>query len=211
MGLSIIVPVSKDDQEWIKLNQELSLINIPYECLFVSTKKNELINVHAKWLVSDIEKRAYQMNFGAREAKYEIIWFLHADSIISEIIPHLQSLLKTINNDSIYYFDLRFSDSRSFLTKLNEFGVFVRCKIFNLPFGDQGLLMTKKVFQSLGHYDEEKTMAEDFYFVNLAKKNKIKIRSLDNLIFTSARKYNNNGWFKTTYSHLKFTFTEMNK
>lgn len=211
MGLSIIIPVARNDEEWIKLNQELSLIDIPYECIFVSPIENSFKDKHSRWLVSDIEQRAYQMNLGASVAKYDNIWFLHADSIVSQIIPHLKKILELLNNDSIYYFDLRFYDSCSILTKLNEFGVFFRCKILKLPFGDQGPMMSKKIYHDLGRFDESKLIGEDFYFILSAKRKKIKILSLNKIIFTSARKYNNSGWFKTTYSHLKFTFKEMYK
>lgn len=211
MGISIIIPVSKDDKEWKKLHKELSLINIPFECIFVSPIKNELNDINSKWIISDVEQRAYQMNLGASLAKYNFIWFLHSDSVITEIIPRLKQHLKLINNHSIYYFNLRFNDSKTLLIKINEFGVFIRCKIFDLPFGDQGILISKILFHDLGKFDESKKIGEDFYFVRLAKNKKVRILSLSNIIYTSARKYNTKGWLKTTASHLKFTFTEILK
>ena len=211
MGLSIVIPVSKDDQEWKKLYKELTLINIVHECIFVSPIKNKLNDMNSSWVISDIEQRAYQMNLGASKAQYDFFWFLHSDSKITEILPTLERLLNSVNNHSIYYFDLKFNDSKSILTKINELGVFIRCRILKLPFGDQGLLMSKAVFLKLKKFDESKIIGEDFYFIRLAKKQKIKILPLNNIIYTSARKYNNKGWFKTTYSHLKFTFVEIMK
>lgn len=211
VGLSIIIPVSKDDLEWKKLYAELSFLDIPYECIFVSPLNNDIKSIHSSWIISDVEQRAYQMNLGASVAQYDFLWFLHSDSKIIEILPKLEQFLNTINKDSIYYFDLRFNDSKTVLTKLNELGVFIRCKLLDLPFGDQGLLMSKIIFKKLGNFDESKMVGEDFYFIKLAKNKKIKIISLNNIIYTSARKYNTNGWFKTTCSHLKFTFTEIMK
>lgn len=211
MTLSIIVPVSKHDNEWVKLNKELSSLDIPYECLFVSIVKNDFDIDSSRWLVSDIEQRAYQMNLGAKDAQYDVVWFLHADSIVSNVIAHMKLFLENIDKRTIYYFDLRFSDSKSILTKLNEQGAFLRSRVFDLPFGDQGLLMSKSIFFELGGFDESKPFAEDFYFIKLAKKNKFKIHSLKKIIYTSARKYNNKGWLKTTWSHVKFTISEMIK
>ncbi len=211
MGLSIIIPVSSDDHEWVNLDAQLSLMKIPYECIYVSPVNNDLKSKDSKWVISHVEQRAYQMNLGASKARYEFLWFLHSDSNVSGIIPKLKQLLKPINNHSIYYFNLRFSDSHSVLTRLNELGVFIRCKILDLPFGDQGLLMSKEIFKSLGKFDESKSIGEDFYFMRLAKSKKIIILSMNTIIYTSARKYNTKGWLKTTFTHLKFTFTEIMK
>ena len=85
--------------------------------------------------------------------------------------------------------------------QLNEWGVRFRCHFLKTPFGDQGLLMTKQLFDDLGQYVLTAPYGEDHLLIRQAKAHHVPIVSLGKIIFTSARKYSTQGWFKTTVKH----------
>jgi hypothetical protein len=213
--LSIIIPISKIDKEWINLLHDLAELDETCECILVSPlppdsklkEIKDLINFRPqlKWITTKIEQRAYQMNLGASEARYEAIWFLHADSRVNTFVFNLYEIIKKVENNTIYYFNLKFFDSRTPLIYLNGIGVWIRSHFFKMPFGDQGLLMTKNTFLSLKKFNEDYKIGEDFFLIWKAKKSGVFIKSLNYTIVTSARKYNDNGWLNTTIGHLKFT------
>jgi hypothetical protein len=71
-----------------------------------------------------------------------------------------------------------------------------RAKYFQLPYGDQGLFLTKKTFLGNGGFPQLKFM-EDFEFVSqLSKKGKIDI--LVTPAITSGRRWKKLGLLKTT-------------
>ncbi len=77
-----------------------------------------------------------------------------------------------------------------------EWGVKVRSKFFNLPYGDQALFLKASTFHELGGFPELPIM-EDFVFVrSLSKRGKITIVPAS--VTTSARRWEQQGIFKTT-------------
>ena len=77
-----------------------------------------------------------------------------------------------------------------------EWGVKVRLKFFNLPYGDQALFLKASTFRELGGFPELPIM-EDFVFVrSLLKHGKITI--VPAAVTTSARRWEQQGVFKTT-------------
>lgn len=143
--------------------------------------------------------RASCMNLGAEKALGDLLWFLHADSSFSERAIE-KFLQKKDFENKIYYFHLKFSQGPPAM-KLNEWGVRFRCRFLKTPFGDQGLSMSKLTFLKLGGYDENAPYGEDHLLIRKAWKLKIDIEPLGESLVTSPRKYQENGWFKTTVTH----------
>ena len=92
-------------------------------------------------------------------------------------------------------FNLKINSDRSGLRWV-EWGVKVRSKFFNLPYGDQALFLKASTFHELGGFPELPIM-EDFVFVrSLSKHGKITI--VPAAVTTSARRWEQQGIFKTT-------------
>jgi len=77
-----------------------------------------------------------------------------------------------------------------------------------LPFGDQGLLMPRRVFEALGGFDETQPGGEDHALVWAARHAGVPLVALRAPMFTSARKYAQAGWWATTRLHLRLTCTQ---
>ncbi len=149
--------------------------------------------------------RASSMNRAAASASGNHLWFIHADTVLStDAIAALQAQLK--EGEAIRYFDLRFDGG--LLMRLTELGVFLRCRWFGIPFGDQALCLPRDTFTRLGGYDERMPLGEDHFLIRKAHRLGIPVRPVGATILTSARKYARDGWFRTTWQHLCLTFRQ---
>lgn len=211
------MPVGHRDESWIDLVGELTGLSIEDEVIFVSNEaqiekiKFEIqrhdLAFTSQFVVSQMG-RARQMNNAVRAAQNEHLWFLHCDSrLTQDSIPILKKKL-ALNPRAIYFFDLKFFDDGPDLMWLSELGVLIRSKIFRLPFGDQGFLVSRKNFEFLGGYCEQTPYGEDHLFIWRAHQMGLKISSVGSPIYTSARRYKDFGWRQTTRRHLGLTIKQ---
>ena len=68
--------------------------------------------------------------------------------------------------------------------------------------GDQCLFIKKEVFNTLGGFDEEQVVMEDFEFFERMKKGKIRYKIIKNDLIVSARKYQHNSYARVNLSNL---------
>lgn len=168
-----------------------------------------------KVIVSSGKNRANAMNKGVKDTSDSFLWFVHADTNLT--IQHVNDLKNSLKQypDSLHYFDLIFAKDGPFLTKLNSIGANIRSQIFGLPWGDQALCLSNKIFQDLGGYDETLPYGEDHILVWNAHHNKIKLSRITRPLQTSARQYQKKGWLfltiKRQYLWLKQAIPELIK
>ncbi len=138
------------------------------------------------------KNRAAQLNAGAAIAKSEILFFLHADSILSAMFT--KKIIASVNNNfHSGCFRLLFDHHHWFL-KANAW--FTRFNVNAIRFGDQGLFVTKSVFDKCGGYNEDLFIMEDQEIIHRLKKFS-SFKVIDGYVQTSARKYLKNGIYKT--------------
>ena len=136
--------------------------------------------------------RAVQMNKGARAAKADILYFLHADSL-----PPLEfdsEIVKAINEGSnAGCFQMRFDKDHWWL---NLMGHFTRLNHISCRGGDQSLFVRREVFEKLQGFDETYKVYEDNEFIKRLYKHG-KFRVVKKWITTSARLYEKFGIWNT--------------
>ncbi len=135
--------------------------------------------------------RAAQMNFGAKQATGEILYFLHADTHPPNNFD--DSINKAVKRG--YHagcFQLTFDDDH-FLLRL--YGWFTRFNIDLFRFGDQSLFIKKDTFHELQGFREDHIVMEDQEFIRRIKQ-KFSFIILDDHVITSAQKYRDNGIIK---------------
>ncbi len=142
-------------------------------------------------LKSERKGRAAQMNAGASIANYQLLYFLHADSIPPNDFT-LQILNAYKKGAKSGCFRLAFDYEHWFL-KANAW--FTRFDVNAVRFGDQSLFVTKNVFQKSGGFREDLSMMEDQEIIHRLKKHG-KFKVLNDYVTTSARKYLDNGVFR---------------
>ena len=143
--------------------------------------------------------RGAQLNRGTRCAD-DADWFLflHADSILpedwySDVQAHILG-----HGQSAGYFGLRF-DSSKLSARFMEQGIKLRCFLSALPYGDQGLLISRALYEDIGGYPDW-PLFED---VNLVERiGRSRLRRLPSVMTTDASKYETVGFFKRGWHNL---------
>ena len=94
--------------------------------------------------------RGIQMAAGADAARGKWILFLHADTVLDKTwTDEVSAFIESSKKAGV--FTLRF-DSRGFGAKIVAWGAMVRTKLFCLPYGDQGLLISSERYKDIGGF-----------------------------------------------------------
>ena len=201
-NLSIIVPIGPGDAAWRGLVPALAGALPDAEIVCVASRKEDLPEAGCRTLLA-ARSRAAQQNAGARAATRERLWFLHADS---RLAPRtLDAARADSGDDAIRWFDLHFLRDGPALCALNAIGARLRSRWLALPFGDQGLLVPRAVFARLGGFDESLPLGEDLDFVRRARAAGVPLRAAGAPLYTSARRYAEHGWLRTTWRNARLT------
>jgi hypothetical protein len=205
LPLSVIIPLGPGETAWRALLGDLDALSAEHEVLLVGAgepapedfeESNRQRAVPPRWL-SAATGRASQQNAGAEAARGRWLCFLHADSRLPPAaLAQLAALPQ--REPGLYYFDLRFAADGPRLMALNTVGAWLRSRCLGLPFGDQGLCLPKAEFVRLGGFDTALSRAEDHALVWAAHRAELPVRSLRAPILTSARRYAEHGWLRTT-------------
>lgn len=145
--------------------------------------------------------RGAQLNRGAAAARYSWLWFVHADSRLTDTTVDAVSEFASSTHAAIGYCRLRFCEDGPWLVRLNALGANLRSWLIRQPYGDQGLCMPAEVFEGLDGFREDLRRGEDLDFIVRAGMAGIPIRSVGASIATSARRYQEQGWVRTTWRH----------
>jgi rSAM/selenodomain-associated transferase 2 len=145
-------------------------------------------------LINSEKGRAKQMNLGAKQAKGEILYFLHADSFPPKDYDKL--IINEIKNgNNAGCFRMQFDSKHWWLrlaSWLTQFS-WRACRG-----GDQSQFITRQLFNDIGGYDENYIIYEDNILINeLYKRNEYVV--INNKIKTSARLYKKIGVWKLQY------------
>ncbi len=139
--------------------------------------------------------RAHQMNQGAKMATGEILLFLHGDTRLPS--NYEQLVRQTLMQPEVVAgaFDLKI-DGEGWGLRIVEWGVGLRSRLLQLPYGDQALFLKASMFHEIGGFPQLPIM-EDFVLVQrLQQLGKIAIAPA--FVVTSSRRWQSLGPCKTT-------------
>jgi rSAM/selenodomain-associated transferase 2 len=137
--------------------------------------------------------RPVQMNKGAQISTGGILLFMHADSSLDAAC--IDEALQILKNEKISMgaFSLKYDDEKRRYRVL-EFGVRLRNRIFNLPYGDQCYFLRRDGFLSAGGFDEVPILEDVRFVKKLKRRGGVKIATSS--VTTSPRRYEKNGFIK---------------
>jgi len=140
-------------------------------------------------------------NRGARVAKGEVLLFLDADGALpqnslSKVMAEFKRRkLKVATFFLIPFSDKKISASRIAFMFLYNIPIFLLEKI--LAHAAMGIMIERSVFDKIGGFDEEATLAEDHDLARRAKKMGKYGIFKSSKIYVSDRRFKNDGWLKT--------------
>ena len=139
--------------------------------------------------------RAKQMNYGARHAQGDILLFLHADTLLPA--GGLQAVRRALQQPGTVggAFRLVITPATPAL-RLVAWGTNLRSRFGGLPYGDQALFVSRRVFEDLGGYDDVPFM-EDIRLVQ-ALRRRGRLTILPQAVATSGRRWQRDGVLFTT-------------
>jgi rSAM/selenodomain-associated transferase 2 len=145
-------------------------------------------------LLNSERGRAKQMNLGAKNAKGDILYFLHADSFPP--LRYDQLILNEVTKgNNAGCFRMQFDSNHWWLrlaSWLTQFS-WRACRG-----GDQSQFITKALFDAIGGYDENYIIYEDNMLINaLYERNEFVV--INEKLKTSARMYKKHGVWKVQY------------
>lgn len=208
--IAVVIPVGPGDRSWRGLIDLLDQLAPGLERRLVFARGDQQARPRTpglRW--TDAKRgRARQQNAGAAGLDQAWLWFLHADS--RPTAATMEALLDFVahGEPALGYFDLRFLPDGPRGMAITEWGVRWRCRWLGLPFGDQGLLLPRQTFYELGGFDEGRSYGEDHALVWQARRHGVPVLGMAAPLYTSARKYAQLGWLRTTWQHQRLTWKQ---
>ena len=146
-------------------------------------------------LVTGARGRGAQLAAGAAAARGDWLMFLHADTALSRDWAERTSDHVMTKPDYAAFFELRFrSDARAARTLEKRAGR--RARMLGLPYGDQGLLISRKLYDEVGGYPDVPLMEDVMIVRAIGKRQLVQLNAEAR---TSAAKYERDGWRKRSW------------
>lgn len=160
-------------------------------------------------IVAETKGRGPQLSTGAKAAKNQWMLFLHSDTELEDgwhieatqfIKDQDKKTTDASNNNQIpsaaaFKFSLK---DKGLAPKLMAKMVALRCALFSLPYGDQGLLISKQTYDASGGYPQFPIMED----ADIIRRLPTPVKILQSRAFTSAERYQKEGYFKRSTRNL---------
>ena len=149
-------------------------------------------------VISAPRGRGSQLRAGGLAARGDWLLFLHADTQLGSgwreaVAAHVATSPKCAGT-----FDLRLDDG-AWQARVIERGVAVRVRLLGLAYGDQGLLISRRLYDEVGGF-RPLALMED---VDLARRiGQHRLRRLGATALTSAERWRRDGWIRRTGRNL---------
>jgi len=199
MLISIIIPVLNEENNIQNILQQLQIYRQQgHEVIVVDGGSTDNTFPMAEPLVDKFihadAGRGVQMNCGAMQAQGDVLWFLHADTIIPDNAAEL--IQQALNNNDWGRFNVTLSGAHIFFRVIEKM-MNARSCITGVATGDQGIFVKKEKFELVEGYSEIPLMED----IELSKKLKTLSQPvcIKEKIITSSRRWEQKGILSTVF------------
>ncbi|MFQ5562207.1 MAG: TIGR04283 family arsenosugar biosynthesis glycosyltransferase [Parvularculaceae bacterium] len=147
-------------------------------------------------VVAAPKSRGAQLKAGAEAARSAWLLFLHADTKLSPAWIEAARAFIESGDDRAATFTLRF-DAQGLRPSLVVAGAMLRTRLFTAPYGDQGLLISRRLYDDIGGF-RDMPLFEDVDIVRrlVRKKGRRALCALKAQAVTSAERYARDGYVR---------------
>lgn len=202
LRVSIVIPTINESAQivdcinWLNVNDSRLL-----EIIVVDGRSEDdtvqLISQLGIAVFSTDPSRAIQMNEGARNAKGNVLYFVHADTRPPK--SYLYDIENSIKQGYVHGCYRSKFDTSSLRMKFNAF--FTRYRFLMFRGGDQSLFVLKSFFETTGGFDASQAMMEEYAWLRIARKQH-RLRIIPKGCLISTRKYDKNSYFRINLINL---------
>jgi rSAM/selenodomain-associated transferase 2 len=204
--LSIVVPALNEAQGLPTLLSTLAGgVALPYEVVVADGGSTDgtpdAARAAGARTIAAARGRGRQLGAGAAEAMGEVLWFLHADARPDERLMREVADLAAGHASGT---PLRAAHSARLVIdapgaayRLVETGANLRSRLASLPYGDQGLLVSRAHYDAVGGHPAWPLM-EDVALVRALRRGGVPVRLLGGTITVSARRWQRDGVLRRT-------------
>jgi rSAM/selenodomain-associated transferase 2 len=148
----------------------------------------------ARWVPSE-PCRGRQLLAGAALARGEALWFLHADARLPP--DPVLAMERALEQNAVGgYFRFRFDAPRAWPALLLEPAIALRCRV-GVPYGDQGLFMTRRAYMDAGGHSPWPLFEEVALVRGLRRLGRFV--PLHEPLFIDPRRWHRDGWWRRTW------------
>jgi rSAM/selenodomain-associated transferase 2 len=201
--VSIIVPVLNESDLIRKFLAQLRAVAPSAEVIVVDGGSNDgTLDLCAGWtdrVLAAARGRARQMNAGAEVARGEVLWFVHADSMIPANALEVIAQLLQEDSNAGGCFRLRLP-GRQWIYRISDSLGNLGVQIFGFALGDHGIFCRREAFFSVGRFPDVPLMEDAELYRALRRHGRM--RQLRLAIVGSQRRYEELGPYRTTAYYL---------
>ncbi len=155
-----------------------------------------LARSHGARLVQSPRGRGIQLAAGAAAARGDWLLFLHADTRLAPGWRQAAERHSATSPDKAACFRFRL-DARERRARLVEAGVALRVRALGLPYGDQGLLLSRRLYDEVGGYRPLPLMEDVDLVRRLGPIERLAVEAV-----TSAERWRRDGWLRRSARNL---------
>lgn len=158
----------------------------------------EIANKARARVIAAPRGRGEQLRAGGGAARGDWLLFLHADTRLGAGWREAVAAHVATAPECAGYFGLRLDDD-AWQARVIERGVALRVRLLGLPYGDQGLLISRRLYDEVGGF-RPLALMED---VDLARRiGHRRLRRLGATALTSADRWRSDGWLRRSTRNL---------
>lgn len=206
MTVAVVIPTLNEALLLPRLLEDLSHLDFLRDVVVVDGgSEDDTMHVARRAGVRVINAprgRAVQMNAGAAQATGDWLCFLHADVRMSDAARDAFRAFITAGTGDVAVWRLKI-EGRGWWLRLVEFGARIRDRLGGLPFGDQGLVVRRALFDAVGGFPAIPVM-EDVALIR-ALRRRARVRRLPAALVVSSRRWRREGQYRTWFRNIALT------